>query len=57
MEQRAERELNTKEEVRNCNAIVNNPLFQMFSTGFDALTTNTSPLGPVAMLVILHSAK
>ena len=25
----------------------NNPLFQMFSTGFDVLTTNTSPLDPV----------
>ena len=27
----------------------NNPLFQMFSTGFDVLTTNTSPLDPVIM--------
>ena len=51
MEQRTERELNTKEEVRNCNAIVNNPLFQMFSTGFDVLTTNTSPLDPVSSQV------
>ena len=25
----------------------NNPFFQRFSTGFDVLTTNTSPLDPV----------
>ena len=25
----------------------NNPFFQWFSTGFDVLTTNTSPLDPV----------
>ena len=35
---------------RKCNETVtrqNNPFFERFSTGFDALTTNTSPLDPV----------
>ena len=29
------------------NLIKNNPFFQRFSTGFDVLTTNTTPLDPV----------
>ena len=32
---------------RNCNAIKITHFFQRFSTGFDVLTTNTSPLDPV----------
>ena len=34
--------------VRKLQRDQNNPFFQRFSTGFDVLTTNTSPLDPVS---------